>query len=454
MSLEVTVAGVRFRSPIGLAPIGGSSHFGARDPDEDRELQVALDYVLKNVEAGSNHVCVNVSYIRPDTLRKLLDSCGGVARPAPPKPRAERFLRVTSGRPPYGLEGLYSAVSPGPCTPDPAIEDALFAFQKRFVEAIKQRRPDGVPIIGAVIGCGGLPNAYVDAARKCEELGVDLIEINFHCPLQAGQRNEVDWALSGWFPAVSHGGLVAEHPRLVGEITRAVASAVSLPVGAKFSAEAGFPRIVELARQVRDAGGRYVHVGGAGVGIAPPDIYNGGRPLWSFVDGNPFCLTSGAWMRRVCYRDVAAVARFVPELDIMASGGLVQPEHCVEAMMLGAKVTEICAGVLEQGRSLLRRANEFLRRFLTEQGYTEARALVGLAQPYIKYAEELDMWAGQVVSVLNQEKCTQCGQCLEGLCIAISEKDGRIVIDTDRCTGCGACTLVCPAAAYNLELRR
>ncbi|MCX8032235.1 MAG: 4Fe-4S binding protein [Thermoleophilia bacterium] len=453
MNLETTVAGVRFRSPIGLAPIGGSSHFGARDPDENRELEGAVEYVLKNVEAGSNHVCVNISYIRPETLRKLLDAYDGVTRPAPPTPRAERFLRVTSGGPPYGLEGLYSAVSPGPCTPDPAVEEGLLAFQARFVEAVKQRRPEGVPIIGAVIGCGGLPDGYVDAARKCEELGVDLVEINFHCPLQAGQRNEVDWALRGWFPAVSHGGLIAEHPALVGQITKAVVNAVSLPVGAKFSAEAGFPRIVELARQVRDAGGRYVHVGGAGVGIAPPDIYNGGRPKWSFMDGNPFCLTSGAWMRRICYRDVAAVARFVPGLDIVASGGLVQPEHCVEAMMLGASVTQVCAGVLEQGRSLLRRANEFLSTFLCSNGYSSVTEIVGLAQQYISHAEDIDMMPGQVVSSVDHDKCTNCGTCLDGLCLAISDEGGEVAVQEERCTGCGACTLVCPSQAFSLRLR-
>ncbi len=168
-------------------------------------------------------------------------------------------------------------------------------------------------------------------------------------------------------------------------------AAVKIPVGAKFSAEVGFPRIVDMARRVKAAGAKYIHVGGAAVGIAPPDIYNGGKPLWPFIDGNPFCLTSGSWMRRVCYRDVAAVARFVPGLDIVASGGLVTPEHCVEAMMLGATVTQLCAGVMEQGRSLLRRSNAFLQDFLAEQGYSGAQELIGLGQPYIKYPEDVDL---------------------------------------------------------------
>lgn len=243
---------------------------------------------------------------------------------------------------------------------------------------------------------------------------------------------------------------MAEHPDVVEEIVRAVVGAVKIPVGAKFSAEVGFPRIVDMARRVKAAGAKYIHVGGAAVGIVPPDIYNGGKPLWPFIDGNPFCLTSGSWMRRVCYRDVAAVARFVPGLDIVASGGLVTPEHCVEAMMLGATVTQLCAGVIEQGRSLLRRSNTFLQDFLVEQGYGSAQELVGLGQPYIKYPEDVDLMPGQIVSAFDEAKCTRCGHCMNNLCLAIRSEHGTIAVDTDKCTGCGACTIACPVDAFTL----
>ena len=72
---------------------------------------------------------------------------------------------------------------------------------------------------------------------------------------------------------------MAEHPDVVEEIVRAVVAAVDIPVGAKFSAEVGFPRIVGVARRVKAAGAKYIHVGGAAVGIAPPDIYDGGHAV-------------------------------------------------------------------------------------------------------------------------------------------------------------------------------
>lgn len=449
--MDVTLAGVRFKSPIGMAPIGGGSHFGRPDADQDREEAISLQFLLEHVRAGSSYLYLNFSYLTEATLLKLLERAGPRGRSDSLGPAGERFVRASTPAAPYGVEGLYSTVSPGPNTPSLEREESILLSQRRMIETL--RKSAGVPIIGGVIGCGGLPDAYVDAARKCEELGVDLIELNFHCPLQAGMRDGVENALGRRFPAFSQGGLMAEHPDAVEEIVREVVRAVATPVGAKFSAEVGFPRIVGLARRIRDAGAKYINVGGAAVGIAPPDIYNRGRPLWPFVDGNPFCLTSGSWMRRVCYRDVAAVARFVPGLDIAASGGLVAPEHCIEAMMLGATLTQLCTGVMEQGRSFLGRSNAFLRDFLTDQAYAGAQDLIGLGQPYIKYPEDVDMMSGQIISALDEAKCTRCGHCLNNLCVAIHSDHGRIAVDTDKCVGCGACTIACQADAFELVPR-
>ncbi len=451
-SLEVTLAGVRFRSPIGLAPIGGGSHFGGRDPDEVREHEVRLRFLRRLVRAGTNSLVLNVSYLAEDTLAAVL-------REAPPgtaRPRGgwgERTMNVKTGDAPYGLEGLYSAVSPGPGTPAIEVEKAILRSQAKLVDDLKRDLPDGVPIVGGLIGCGGLPDAYVDAARACEGLGVDLVEVNFHCPLQAGMRHALDAALDGRFPPYSQGGLMVEHPDLIERVVGAVVAVVDVPVGVKFSAEVGFPRIVGLARRVRDAGAKYVHVGGAAVGIAPPDIYDRGRPTWPFAASNPFCLTSGSWMRRSCYRDIAAVARFVPGIDIAASGGLVTPEHCIEAMMLGATITQHCTAVMEQGTTLLGRSNAFLREFLSAQGYAGAHELIGLGQPYIEYSDEADIAVTPAVARWDQERCTLCGHCWNNMCVAISPEEGCVRVDSDLCTGCGACTIACQNGALSLVHR-
>lgn len=51
--------------------------------------------------------------------------------------------------------------------------------------------------------------------------------------------------------------------------------------------------------------------------------------------------------------------------------------------------------------------------------------------------------------VINDE-CLSCGAC-EAECPveAISEGDGKYVIDADKCIECGSCQSVCPVGAPN-----
>ena len=128
------------------------------------------------------------------------------------------------------------------------------------------------------------------------------------------------------------GSVNGDNPETVYKITKAVADAVSIPVGVKLTPETGFPRIIDVTRAAYSAGAQFVQLFNAAVGMAPPDIYNGGKPKWLYMDGSPFCMASGSFLRIPCYKSVAAVKRYVLT-DIAAAGGFVEPEHFI-AMML------------------------------------------------------------------------------------------------------------------------
>jgi len=50
------------------------------------------------------------------------------------------------------------------------------------------------------------------------------------------------------------------------------------------------------------------------------------------------------------------------------------------------------------------------------------------------------------------DDCIGCGSCVDECPVeAISEKDGKYVIDADKCLDCGACAGVCPVEAPQAE---
>ncbi|MDO4496143.1 MAG: 4Fe-4S binding protein [Oscillospiraceae bacterium] len=50
------------------------------------------------------------------------------------------------------------------------------------------------------------------------------------------------------------------------------------------------------------------------------------------------------------------------------------------------------------------------------------------------------------------DACIECGACAAGCPVeAISEGDGKYVIDADACIDCGACADTCPVEAPQAE---
>jgi dihydropyrimidine dehydrogenase (NAD+) subunit PreA len=442
------MAGVQFRSPVGVGAIGGiPENVGGDEPAE-----AYAEVLLRHIKAGVGYVYVTGTFVTEATIKKLRERARFEERHfVKPGGVGARSLKIGTTDASYGREVLYTLAAPFRITPEWANREA--AVRETLMKILKKKKPEDVRIIANTIGFGDLPDTYVDGARRWEELGADLIELNLSCPFPPGMRGAVDDFFQKRFPARFQGMLIGDNLDLVEEITGEVVKAVKIPVGVKLSPETGFPRIVEFARKVRDAGAKFIQVVNSGVGIAPPDIYNRGKPLWPFADGNSFCMVSGSWLRIPCYRDVAAIARFVPGLDIAAAGGLMMPEHCVEVMMLGARNVQLCTGVLEQGRSLIRRSTDFIKKFMVEQGYKSVEEFIGLGQQYIKYQEDVDLMVGKVVSEPDEEKCSKCGQCVDNMCSAPYFEHGKIKIRTEKCSGCGLCIVACPSGALKLVLR-
>jgi heterodisulfide reductase subunit A-like polyferredoxin len=122
-------------------------------------------------------------------------------------------------------------------------------------------------------------------------------------------------------------------------------------------------------------------------------------------------------------------------------------------MMLGATLAQPCTGVIEQGRSFLRQCDNFLKKFLVEQGYHSAQELIGLGQQYVKDNEDVNLMPDRVVAELDKDKCTRCGRCIDNICTALYSEKGKIKVNEEKCTGCGGCMIACQSDAIKLVFK-
>lgn len=110
-------------------------------------------------------------------------------------------------------------------------------FKKMAVA--ESERPLGIQIFG------GEPDVMAETARRCEEMGADLVDINMGC----------------WVPKVcktGSGAALLKDPETAAKIVRAVVDAVSVPVTVKVRAGWTYDLFAapDLAKRFQDAGAK------------------------------------------------------------------------------------------------------------------------------------------------------------------------------------------------------
>ncbi len=180
--------------------------------------------------------------------------------------------------------------------------------------------PGEAPRAGQLSGCQ--PAALAAAAAVVEELGFDLVDLNFECPVRR-------------LLARGEGGALLAEPAEIARLVAAVVRAVSLPVTLKIRSgpDAEHPTAIEVARRAEQAGA-------AAVSIHARSVAQGyvGGPDWEVVAG---------------------VKRAV-RIPVIGSGGIHTAAEAIDAWRRsGADAVAIgrgCLGnpwIFRQGRALL-----------------------------------------------------------------------------------------------------
>ncbi|MBO4657676.1 MAG: tRNA dihydrouridine synthase DusB [Bacteroidales bacterium] len=131
----------------------------------------------------------------------------------------------------FGADMMYTEF----ISSDGLVRDAAGCLAK--MQIYDYERPIGMQVYG------NIPDAMVESARRMDEAGADVIDINFGCPVSKIARRGAG------------SGMMKEPDKMV-EITRRIVEAVSRPVTVKtrLGWDENSKIIVELAERLQDAG--------------------------------------------------------------------------------------------------------------------------------------------------------------------------------------------------------
>jgi dihydroorotate dehydrogenase subfamily 1 len=308
--------------------------------------------------------------------------------------------------------------------------------QRLIDEAKKKTR---IAIIANMMGPGGELEGWAVLAKKLEDAGADMIEMNMSCPNIGLMAKQL-----GVESSKEMGAVLGQNPDLAREVTRAVSEAVSIPVMAKMTPEANSPVV---AAECAKGGAAAVSAINCPQSLPGVDIYNDGKPIYPNTDNHSFAGLCGPWIRPLAYRHVAQIRLKSPELPIAGGGGLTTWRHVVEMIMYGATVPTFCTVLYMKGFEVIPRMKKKLVEYMDRMGYKTIDDFRGLALKHIVTPDKVHYL--NVIPEIDKEKCNGCGICTNiGHCMVLELKDEKAqVLRKDECYGCGVCYWLCPKDA-------
>lgn len=313
-----------------------------------------------------------------------------------------------------------------------------------LIRAAKQEAD--VPIIANIMGPGKNTSGWVELGQALEDAGVDGLELNLSCP-NISYAAKLQKTHSG---IEELGAVAGSDPDITYEIVKAMVDGVRVPIIPKLTPEA--PDVPAIAEACKRAGAKAISAINGYSSLPGVDIENEGRPLHPGMGTQAFGGYVGAPLRFLAYKHIAHLALLFPDLAILGGGGLVNWEHTVEMIMLGATAPTYCTILMLRGFEVLTKIKGDLVKYMERKRYNRIEDFRGKGLAHIQPSEEAVI--NDVQAKLVAEKCNGCGLCLklcQANCEAISElEEKKIVIDSKECSGCATCYRICPRDAIEM----
>ncbi|XP_050301908.1 dihydropyrimidine dehydrogenase [NADP(+)] [Anthonomus grandis grandis] len=297
VDISVEICGVRFENPFGLAsapPVTTPAMIR-------RAFEQGWGFVVTKTFALEKNEVTNIS---------------------------PRIVRGTTSGHHYGpQQGSFLNIE--------VISEKYTEFWLKGIKELKEDFPSKVVI--ASIMCTYTKEDWEELARRAEESGADMLELNLSCPHGVGE--------SGM------GLACGQKEDTVRDICRWVRNTIKIPFFVKMTPN--ITDIVKIARAAKEGGAWGVSaintvsglMGLNSKGEAWPRIGTQRRTTFGGVSGNA--------TRPIGLRAVAAIAQALPGFPILGVGGVDSAYSALEFMQVGASAVQVCSAVQNQDFTLI-----------------------------------------------------------------------------------------------------
>ena len=373
----------------------------------------------------------------PSLLEKLIQkNIGGIVTKTFTSP-SEYRVRVRPYQFPLNVFGsayregrsLYSLAAPH-------VED-MSEVIKKVSQMAKVCKDSSVALIASYFEDPNDVPLWVERAKAFEEIGADMLELNFSSPSAAR--------------------VFASSFDISNEVISQVKAKTSIPIGLKLS-----PTLEPLEAFVTscgEAGLDFItaHNGPSGMVIDVENEVPFGAPaIGGYVMGRTFLPYSLARVVRI---------RRVTRMPVIGVGGIYNSGDALQYLLCGCPLVGIGSAMYYEGAEILDSIFDGISDWMERKGYGSIEDFRGKVFPLIEDSTNLRSREpypftmppeGPYVPIIDDEECTLCGAC-ERSCIygvlKVDEKDSKVFVDENRCWSCGFCVGVCPAKAIELRDR-
>lgn len=311
--------------------------------------------------------------------------------------------------------------------PSPNI--ASVAYGENLLKRLKDTLT-GTPILGSIAKMGS-PNSFICAAERLKSSGADGLELNFSCP-----------------NITQYIGIYEEYYEIIKGCRSIFNSGISLKISPGTD-------LVWIEKVIKSGLIDGVTVSNAHIGLIPPSINSLAEKKFSPFDKSLFWSPTGIYgpqERSLTFRYLYNISQihFESRIDISCVGGIIDFEHAIQAIMLGASTIQLSSAIAWNGLLSFSKINQQIIDYLNKNGIKNICDLNGIALDYIKQSSDLVPFEKKYFMQVDQYKCKKCKKCscVEKLCVAIRQENNEsAMIKRELCSGCGWCFITCPFQA-------